>query len=190
MNCRRYWFLLFEGAEQKRAIGPRIQRIFDNGHDVHSRYRDYFESMGVLIDDEVRVSVSDPVPISGYADGILEWGGRKLYELKSISPTRFEFRKLYNKPDEATQRQTNLYLGLLGISEGFVVYEEKGSQALMIFHVPFNEEAFNKEMKRLKGIYKNVENNTLPKRPYKRDSVQCTQCDLLDYCWDKVPDTR
>lgn len=187
-NCRRFWYILFEGGEEQKDISPRLQRIFDNGHDVHSRYRGYFDAMGILIDDEVEVRVTDPVPIKGYADGILDWGGRKLYELKSISPTRFEYRKFYRKPDEKTLRQTQLYLWALNIDEALVVYECKGTQNVLIFHVPADEAAIEKELRRLKSIYKIAQSGERPARPYKRDSQQCGECRVRDWCWDKLPD--
>jgi CRISPR/Cas system-associated exonuclease Cas4 (RecB family) len=179
-NCRRYWFMLFEGAESERVIAPRTQRIFDNGHAVHE--------MGILIDDEVELTIKEPIPLRGYIDGIIDWGGPALYELKSISPVRFEFRKMYRKPDEKALRQLMLYLWAQDIKRGFVIYEDKGTQTVLIFPVEYDEVAAMKEIKRLKGIYKNVEENTLPKRPYKRDSQQCGDCELLKWCWDVKPD--
>lgn len=180
--------LLFKGAESEPTFGARTMRIFDNGHDVHARYRDYFTAMGILIEPEVEVNSNKPVPIRGHADGILEWGGKKLYELKSISPTRYEFRVVYNKPDEKTYKQAQQYLFCLELEEGFVIYENKGNQEVLIFPIERDEEMIKKILRRYEKIYSMYEKDEVPKRPYKRESVQCGDCDLQNYCWEILDD--
>ena len=187
-TCKRYWYLLFKGADSEKKIPARLQRIFDNGNEVHARWREYFRAMGILIEAEVPISIDNPVPIRGNADGILKWGGRKLYELKSISPERFEFRRVYNKPDAKTYRQTQLYLHATGLDNGFVIYENKGNQEVLIFEIKLDEEFIKKEFRRLKMYYKYVDEDKLPKRPYIRESQQCGDCELENYCWDSLED--
>ena len=78
-KCKRRWVLLFQGAPIEPKFNARTIRIFDNGHAVHERWGNYFKDMGILEDREVPIRISDPVPIVGHADGILNWGGgRKL----------------------------------------------------------------------------------------------------------------
>lgn len=183
-DCKRRWVLLFRGAESEPTFQARTMRIFDMGHSVHERWRDYFSSMGVLIEPEVEVKTDDPVPIRGHADGIIEWGGKKLYELKSISPTRYEFRVAYNKPDERTYKQAQQYLFALDMEDGFVIYENKGTQEVLIFPIEKDEEMIQKILRRYKKIYDIYEADEIPARPYKIDSPQCGDCDLFNYCWN------
>lgn len=187
-KCKRRWVLLFQGVDYDKKFNPRTQRIFDNGHAVHARWREYFRDMGILEEAEVEVSVNDPVPVRGHADGILKWGGRKLYELKSISPTRFEFRRLYKKPDDKTYEQAQIYLWALDLEEGYVIYENKGTQEVLVFHIKRDEAVINKVLKRWKTTYKMYEEGTVPARPYKRESQDCSQCDLERFCWDVLKD--
>jgi hypothetical protein len=185
-TCKRWYYLMFEGAESQPKFSARTLRIFDNGHDIHSRYRDYFTTMGILLDSEIPVYIETPAPIKGSADGLLEWGGKKLYELKSINPERFEFRKVYKKPDEKTYKQIQLYLYALDLEDGFVIYENKGNQEVLIYSVSRDDELIKKELRRFNNIYKIFENKNCPKRPYIRESTQCSECDLESWCWAMV----
>lgn len=188
-ECKRRWVLLFRGAECETKIDARTKRIFDNGHDVHARWRGYFrDTLGILIDAEVEISIDDPVPIRGHADGIINWGGRKLYELKSISPWRFDWRKAYNKPDAKTYQQAQLYLYCLDLEEGYVIYENKGTQAVLIFPIKRDEEFIDKILRKYTRINKIFVDDKIPPRPYKRDSEHCKVCDLEKYCWDVLDD--
>lgn len=144
--------------------------------------------MGILIGAEVDVKTDDPVPIRGHADGVLEWGGRKLYELKSISPTRFEFRRMYKKPDEKTMEQAQIYLFALNLESGYVIYENKGTQEVLIFHIQKDEAIINRVLKRWGSAYKFHQEGKVPPRPYKRDSDDCNQCDLQRVCWTEMDD--
>jgi CRISPR/Cas system-associated exonuclease Cas4 (RecB family) len=121
-------------------------------------------------------------------DGIIKWGAHKPYELKSISPERYEFRKAYKKPDENTYRQTQLYLKALDYDDSFVIYENKGNQEILIFDVLRDDEFIKKELKRLQKIYDMYQTGTMPKRPYLRQSKQCQDCEFEITCWDVLDD--
>ena len=94
-QCARYWYYLFQGVEMTPSFSPQTYRIFDNGHAVHERIYSYFRSMGILVAEEIPVTWSDP-PITGTADGVIDFYGKKLIELKSISSEGFEYRRIYN----------------------------------------------------------------------------------------------
>lgn len=186
-ECKRRWVLLFQGAPVETKFSARTMRIFGNGHEVHARWRGYFRDvLGILIAAEVEVVIDDPVPIRGHADGIIDWGGRKLYELKSISPWRFDWRKAYNKPDTKTYQQAQIYLHCLDLEEGFVIYENKGTQEVLIFPIERDDDFIQKLLKKYKKIYKMFEDGETPPRPYKRESDNCKSCDLEKYCWDTL----
>jgi len=123
-QCARYWFYLFNGVEITPSFNPQTYRIFDNGHAVHNRLYGYFRDMGVLLEEEIPVKWGTP-PIEGTADGIIEWNGRKLIELKSISTEGFHYRKLYNKPKDEHYRQAQIYMKCLDLDSGYVIYENK-----------------------------------------------------------------
>lgn len=182
--CPRWWYLMFRGVEVSPNIPSRIYRIFDNGHSMHERYQSYFKEMGILIGREVPVRLSEPVPVVGSADAIIDWGGHKLVELKSISPDAFQYRRVYNKPKDQHVEQAQVYMYALKLDSGFIIYEEKGSQEILIFDIKRDDNLIEKRLKRWSDIYKFIRDDVLPERPYKRESTHCKECDIANYCWD------
>ena len=126
-QCQRYWNYLFQGVEVQTSFKSQTYRIFDNGHAVHERLYSYFREMGILVAEEIPVTYRTP-PIEGTADGIIDWYGHKLIELKSISAEGFHYRQLYNKPKDDHYRQAQIYLRCLDLDSGYVIYENKNNQ--------------------------------------------------------------
>ena len=88
-QCARYWHYLFEGQDVTPSFRSQTYRIFDNGHAVHERLYSYLREMNILVAEEIPVTHSDP-PIEGTADGIIDWYGHKLIELKYGSPDKID----------------------------------------------------------------------------------------------------
>jgi CRISPR/Cas system-associated exonuclease Cas4 (RecB family) len=187
--CPRWWYLMFKGVEVTPKTDARLYRIFDNGHLMHERICGYLKEMGILVDREIPVKLDTPVPIVGTADGIIDWDGYKLIELKSISPEGFQFRKYYNKPKPEHNAQAQVYLRALNLEKGFIIYESKGSQELLIFEIERDDSEFEKKVKIWSKAYDYIQRDVLPPRPYKRDSSHCSECDLEKYCWEVLPDS-
>ncbi len=185
-TCPRYWFLLFQGAEVEPKIDARLYRVFDNGHEVHERWYSYFDGMGVLVEKEKKIRVEDPVPISGTVDAIIDWGGKKVVEVKSISQEGFDLRKFYKKPKKDHVEQLQVYLSVLEIDIGLIIYESKNTQDFKIFRVDRDESIYTKRIKTWQKYYKNIQEGKLPPRPYTRTSKACSECELETYCWDKL----
>jgi len=180
-ECPRYMVYLFRGVEQQQDHDSRVQRIFDNGHAMHERYGEYFKRMGILLEQELPVWHDDP-PIEGTCDGILDWDGHTLLELKSISEAGFTYRRLYHRPKEDHFRQAQLYMYALGLTKAFVVYENKNNQEILAFLVERDEEFIEKLLKKYRKIYKAYKDDILPARPYKREGEKCQSCQLKDLC--------
>ena len=113
-QCARYWYYLFNGVDVTTSFSSQTYRIFDNGHAVHDRLYSYFREMGVLVAEEIPVKYDSP-PIEGTADGIIDWDGNKLIELKSISSEGFHYRQLHNKPKDEHYRQAQIYMECLNL---------------------------------------------------------------------------
>ena len=183
-QCSRYWFYLFGGVEITQSFSPQTYRIFDNGHAVHNRLYSYFRDMGILLEEEIPVKWGTP-PIEGTADGIIEWNGRKLIELKSISTEGFHYRKLYNKPKDEHYRQAQIYMKCLELDSGYVIYENKNNQEILPIYIERDDKFIDKLFNKYTGIYNSYLNNEIPQRPYKRTSANCNYCDLAALCWSE-----
>lgn len=181
-QCARYWYYLFNGVEVTSSFNPQTYRIFDNGHAVHERLYGYLRGMGILVAEEIPVTYQDP-PIEGTADGIIDWYGHKLIELKSISSEGFHYRQLYNKPKDEHYRQAQIYMRCLDLPAGYVIYENKNNQEILPIYIEKDDDFIDKLFKKYRGFYQSYLDNEIPKQPYKRTSANCSSCDLAAMCW-------
>jgi CRISPR/Cas system-associated exonuclease Cas4 (RecB family) len=181
-QCSRYWYYLFQGIEVESSFSPQTYRIFDNGHAVHDRIYGYFKEMGILVAEEIPVTYADP-PIEGTADGIIDFYGQKLIELKSISNEGFEYRRIYNKPKDDHFRQAQIYMRCLGLDQAFVIYENKNNQQILPILIDKDDDFIDKLFTKYKKFYKNFVEGTIPDHPYKMTSKNCSGCDLYSHCW-------
>ena len=138
--------------------------------------------MGILIAEEIPVTYENP-PITGTADGIIDFHGKKLIELKSISTEGFEYRRIYNKPKDDHFRQAQIYMRCLDLESAFVIYENKNNQDILPILIHRDEEFIDNLFKKYTKIYERYKESRMPKRPYKQTSPKCTSCDLYQHCW-------
>ena len=138
--------------------------------------------MGILVDEEIKVTYSDP-PIEGTADGIINWYGDKLIELKSISSEGFHYRQIYKKPKDDHYRQAQIYMHCLDLDSGFVIYENKNNQEILPIYIEKDQVFIDKLFKKYREFYGNFVTQNIPDRPYKRTSKNCSSCDLAALCW-------
>lgn len=181
-QCSRYWYYMFEGVSVTPDFRAQTLRIFDNGHAVHDRLYGYFREMGILVAEEIPVTYASP-PIEGTADGIINWYGEKLIELKSISSEGFHYRKLHNKPKDEHYRQAQIYMECLNLDGGFVIYECKNNQEILPIYIEKDQAFIDKLFKKYREIYGNYMSGNIPDRPYKRTSKHCSDCNLSAMCW-------
>lgn len=109
LGCSRANYYQRLGME-KDPIDPRVRRIFDNGHGVHSRLQGYLTDMGVLLMDEVPLHNSH-YQIQGHTDGIMSLTGNKklveILEIKSINERQFSALKA---PKDEHRAQSQVYM--------------------------------------------------------------------------------
>lgn len=181
-QCKRYWYYLFNGVNTDVDFRPQTYRIFDNGHAVHERLYSYFREMGILIGEEISVNYLSP-PIEGTADGIINWYGEKLIELKSISSEGFHYRQIYKKPKDEHYRQAQIYMECLNLDGGFVIYENKNNQELLPIYIEKDQVFIDKLFKKYREIYSSHVQQIIPERPYKITSKHCQSCNVRSLCW-------
>ena len=130
--CMRLLYLAYNGLLPEQVIDDNLQRIFDNGNFLEQRMESYFEKMGILLDREVEAK-SDSPPISGRADFLLKHQDYDKIglELKSINDKGFEALKTRPKREHTVQLQ--IYLHVLELPYGVVLYENKNNQKLKAF---------------------------------------------------------
>ena len=132
--CERLVYLGYNGLIPPKPIQAKVRRIFDCGDYLGNRFHKYFSDLGLLIAAEQSVKHADP-PISGRLDYLIthEKYGRSIIELKSINDRGFKLLTTDPKIDHFLQLQ--IYLNLVGLEHGVVLYENKNDQEVKAFEV-------------------------------------------------------
>ena len=182
-TCARFAIYRMRGYQQTTEILGQTRRIFDMGNRVEDAVQQMFYDIGILVDSQVPMEITDPVPIKGYIDFIIDWNGPKVVECKSINEAGFAFRSAYHKPKDEHFRQIQFYLHGMDLEEGFLLYYSKNNSALLPLLVKRDDKFIETTFNRYKKIYEVFKNGDLAVRPYKQTSQNCSRCDAYAHCW-------
>ena len=140
-TCDKHLYLSYRGMLAPSTIHSYTRRIFDNGSFLEERMTTYFEKMGILKEREIPCTCEDP-PISGRADFLLSHPlySEVVLELKSINDKGF--KNLRGKPKREHLIQLQLYLHLLKMERGIVLYENKNDQHIKAFPIEYSLKAW------------------------------------------------
>jgi hypothetical protein len=118
-------------------IAANVRRIFDCGDYLGYRFSKYFKEMGMLVAEEQPTKFASP-PISGRYDFLIqhEVYGQTIVELKSINDKGF--KALITDPKTDHYLQLQIYLNILNIEHGIVLYENKNDQQIKCFDISKN----------------------------------------------------
>jgi len=181
-QCPRYMVYRLRGFEQEISFSGRTRRIFDLGNRAEDFLDEIFDNLGILLDKQIPVKIDSP-PVHGFADFLIDWGGPKPVECKSINEAGFVWRKNYRKPKDEHYRQLQFYLEAMDMEEGFVVYICKNDSNMLPLLVKRDRQFISKILQKYDKIYKVYEDGNLPARPYKETSEKCQRCDAKAHCW-------
>ena len=167
--CDKLLYLHFKRWLQPDKVGGKLQRIFDHGHATEERFTQYFREMNILKDRELHAASLDP-PIKGRVDFLLERNNKEMFivELKTINDRGFV--NLIDSPKYAHLVQLQIYLNVLDIDDGFVLYENKNDQDLKEFHIIKDKEFWNDIKNR---CYKIQNMTSVPEVVDKGHSIYC-----------------
>jgi len=191
--CPRYWWLLFDGAERidvTDALGFANMRV---GVAAHDRLEELFRAAGMLIDREIEIRLEDP-PIMGYADVLINWKDEEIVgEIKTTRQEVFLHRAMARKPAPEHLLQLLIYMHALGKNKGFVLYENKNTQQILVIPVIMNDHN-KKELEDAFGWMREVraawEAGTPPKPVFQQRNKICQSCPVYRQCWsDNKPGT-
>lgn len=186
-TCPRYWSLAFKGAEFDDSwSAPQVIAMM-NGTDSHERIQQKIEEMGILEDKEVEIKNEDP-PIRGFVDIIINDNGtRAVGEIKTIKAEQFYKRKDEGVPSDSHFLQTLIYMKLLDIPEGFVLYEDKNNHsyaATPILMTDKNSEYIDYVFDWMKQVYDAHKDDKNVSRAYTKSSTTCKYCPLNRVCYE------
>jgi len=148
--CDRFLFLHFNGLLPGQDVPSKLQRIFDHGNTTQTRYEKYFQQLSLYIDREIPAAIESP-PIHGRADILLRLPDTSQYlvEVKTINDRGFaELRS----PKEEHRIQLQIYLNILDIEVGGILYENKNNQEIKIFRQEKDSKLWESIIKRCNNV--------------------------------------
>jgi len=185
-TCPRRWYISFDGAEFHDNFDSLGLANMSNGTYVHERWQTLFESTGVLVETEKEILCEDP-PIRGFADLIIDWEGKEIVgEIKSSKNEMFAYRKNRMTPTAYHLVQLLIYMEVLGMDEGFFLYEDKNEMKIVvipIFMTEENKKLVTRVFEWMRGVHGTWRNQILPERPFTKRSKECAGCPVRKACW-------
>lgn len=187
-TCPRYWFYAFTGAEFEDSSDALGMANMENGVYVHERLQKKIGELGYdKVEFEKKVESEDP-PIFGFADVVIEHNGNKIVgEIKSMKDEQFGPRAFKMTAPGYHQLQLVIYLRVLGIDEGFFLYENKNTNQLLVIPIVMNEEneaLADAALEWMRAVYENWQKGTLPERPFTKSTLPCRTCPVSKVCWE------
>jgi len=195
-TCPRRWWYDFNGGvlrvDEPDAIGIANMAY---GTEAHERIQNLFDTAGILVEAERKVVTDDQPdmpPVFGFADLIINWQGEEAVgEIKTTSQESFVAKSAKGQPAGYHLLQVLIYMKVLGLNKGFLLYENKNSQQMLIMPVTWNvanTKLIDDTFEWMNLVYGNAMNGSLPKRPFRSEkSVVCKTCPFLKHCWNDEP---
>lgn len=186
-NCPRYWYMAFSGAmfiDNNDAIA--IANM-SQGTQAHERLQKIIQKTGTLKHEEFEITNEYP-PIRGFIDVILDWNDQEVIgEIKTAKQEIWDTKKAEMTPSQNHLLQLLAYMKLRNAKEGFLLYENKNTQEILIIPVLMNDKnkaTIDGLFIWLQEVYDNFLDGDLPMRPYKKSSSPCKNCPIKKECWD------
>ena len=190
-NCARYWFIAFTGADFDETKDAAAIANMLNGTYAHDRIQKIMEKTGTVVALEHEVKNEDP-PIRGFADVIVEMDDERVVgEIKTTKDEVFAIKQSSNNVSGNHLLQILTYMKILGIKNGFVLYENKNTQEILIIPVSMNErneKVINEVFDWLRSVRKLFDDGILPMRGFTKSNYACKGCPVKDVCWKELGD--
>lgn len=226
-----------------QSIEPRMIRIWDTGHSMHSRWASYMEEIGVLrgvwkcanplcghihgLENKIgifkpsecseckskkfiyeEITVDDPsINFHGHCDQILDFSGldndfkasKEFEDLSSMMPYmpskpividmksigKNQWSKIDKGPHFYYVVQLTIYLHMLDLDMGIIIYERKDDSETRMFRVNRNEEWWDIIKKQSSLMLSMFDKKTLPPpRPILKTDFECKFCEFSSTCHD------
>lgn len=193
-TCPRYWFIAFNGADFEDSFDALAIASMENGKQAHDRIQTLLKSTSVLKEIEREILSNDP-PIRGFADIILDWNGSEVIgELKTVKDEIFATRQATMTPTSSHLIQLLIYMWVEKIDEGFVMYENKNNNEVLIMPIIMNDRnrtMIEEILQWMRDVHANWKQGFLPERPFTKSSYVCKNCPVKKECWSgEVGDIR
>lgn len=186
--CAKRWYLQFDGVVHESKSEPISIAGMRNGIASHERIQEAMRDSGIVKEIERVVQSTDP-PIFGYADAILTLNGEDyVCEIKTTKHSNFEYRVRTNIIASYHLLQVLLYMYVLNISKGVVLYESKDTNELHAITIEMTDEYrrwVEDVLRWCRTVYEMYQNGEMPKRSFRAGSKICKSCPVEQECLKK-----
>lgn len=147
-GCLRGVYLKRQGKLPDMPLDDRTLRVFDMGNKIEDWIVDLIDSQeDIKVETQVRIEDLD-LNVSGYADLVVKYKGEKeVLEVKSKNSKAFWWM---DKKKQGAQRhhmqQLWMYLYVLNIDKGRIIYVSKDDSAILEYPVFLNDASLKKEV--------------------------------------------
>lgn len=188
-DCYRKIF--FEMTEPREASVDKVG-TFTVGDFIHNIYQDAFKKAGARTEVGGGKDYFDTrIRVQGFCDVVLNG---KAGEIKSVSPFAWKYvaggrdkfgNVIQASPKISHVRQLNMYLDLLGLKEGFILYVNKDiicgcdGKATCMYKITKDEPQIQQTVGRCVTVYNSIISNKVPDK-VKGD--ECSYCNYKDRC--------
>lgn len=189
-RCPRKWFYAFSGevevVDDNDAISVATMAA---GTAAHARIQTAMEKVGLVkeLEYELNLVDQDP-PIRGFVDCIVDVDGVTVVgEIKTTMQEAFMWRLGKNKGADYHMYQILLYMRKLGFDDGFLLYENKSSNELLVIPIKmdeYNRNAIDEALGWMSMVWGASKKNQFPQRPFTKLSKECKGCEFYKHCWN------
>jgi CRISPR/Cas system-associated exonuclease Cas4 (RecB family) len=188
-RCPRRWVMLFRGADVEEIHSSQSVDNMSAGTSAHERIQANFKNSGLNIEVEHELWSEDP-PVHGFVDIIIrDYNGYDIIiEIKTTRTEAFTSRKAKNAGPEYQTMQLLLYMYLMEIDHGLLLYEDKNDHDKLLIPVemtPENRQRIEGVVEWMRTVKATYEADQLPERPYRINSKECKSCPLQKYCFEQ-----
>jgi len=184
-SCLTGLYLERLGATPEKPFDSRTLRVFEVGKMFESWVIETIkDTKGYVFEEQVRVEDKD-LNVSGYADLVvtLPNGEKEVIELKSQHSRAFWYMEKSGKPSRQHQMQLWIYLYLLNIKTGKLVYLSKDDLATAEFIVELGDEELKAETLGRLAILNESWEKKIPPRPNEdKDAWENKYCRFHKQC--------
>lgn len=185
-TCARYWYLAFSGAVFSEQQDAQALANMQQGTQAHERIQGIIKKMGVLKHEELEITNEYP-PIRGFIDLIIDWKGQEVVgEIKTAKQESWDTYQSKMSPSANHLLQLLSYMKLRDAKEGFLMYENKNTQQVLVIPINMNErnkKIINDLFIWLGEVYDNFKEGGLPMRIFTKSSSACKYCPIKKECW-------
>lgn len=184
--CARRWNLLFNGAHFVSDYDSTSIDNMQNGTDRHERIQNNFANSELDIEIEKELWHEDP-PIHCFVDAIIKnFNGHDIaVEIKTTRSEAYASRRAKNKGPDYQELQLLIYLYLLDLRYGVLLYENKNTHDKLLIPVeltPENKERVEKVFEWMREVYQSYVDKKLPENVFRSNSKVCKSCPVQKYC--------